>query len=119
AKMPIWQGGRLLPSLWFPAIGIITAAVLLRHRLKQEFSGANAAALFLSADLLLAVGYLSYQQYRGIPALGYYFHSSFMLPFAFLVLGISFWPAVEKMSPVTYVVTCAVAAIAFAAVWYE
>jgi hypothetical protein len=118
-KLAIFAGGRLVAWLWFPALSIVTAMALLPGRLKQEFKGANAAALLLSADLLLASAYLVYQQSRGIPALGYYFHSSYVMPFVFLVIGISFWPAVDAMSAGVYAATCLAAAAAFGALWFD
>jgi len=37
-----------------------------------------------------------YMQFRGSPALGLPFYASYLLPFTFLVIGTSFWPAAER-----------------------
>jgi hypothetical protein len=119
AQSGIWEAGRLASWLWFPAVSIIAAIVLLPSRLRQEWRGANAAAVLLTLDLLLAAGFMAYQQQHGIQALGQYFYASYLLPFVFLVAGISFWPAADKMSLRTFVLTCAAGAAIFAALWAD
>jgi hypothetical protein len=58
-------------------------------------------------------------QYRGSQALGYPFYASYLLPFTFLVIGTSFWPAAEKVSRARYLLICCIAAVICGAVWYD
>jgi hypothetical protein len=62
---------------------------------------------------------MAYQQYRGIAVLGIYSYASHLLPFVFLVIGTSFWPAAEAMSPRAFVLTCCATAVVFGAIWYR
>ena len=95
------------------------ALLLLPSRARRELSGRNAAALLFSAQLLLAFAYMVYLQSRGNTVLGHHPYVSYLLPFSFLVIGISFWPAVETMSLRAYVIVCSATAAVFAAVWFE
>jgi hypothetical protein len=116
-KFKLWIDGGLVPCLWFVAVAVGTALATIPSRLKYEFKGTNAAALVFSVQLLLVVSYMAYQQSRAIPGLGSYSYASFMLPFTFLVAGISFFPGVDRMTPGTYGVTCCVAALTFGGLW--
>jgi len=62
---------------------------------------------------------MAYQQYRGIAVLGQYTYASHLLPFVFLVIGTSFWPAAEAMTPRAFVLTCCATAVVFGAIWYR
>jgi hypothetical protein len=77
----------------------ITAISLLPARLRKGVVRHNAAGLLFSAQLLVTVAFMAYLQYRGIAVLCQYTYSSHLLPFVFLVIGTSFWPAAEAMSP--------------------
>jgi hypothetical protein len=116
---PVWADHHLAPWLWPAVAGSIAALLLLPSRAKRELAGRNAAALLFSAQLLLAFAYMAYLQSRGSTVLGHHPYVSYLLPFAFLVIGISFWPAVESMSLRAYVSVCSAAAAVFAAVWFE
>lgn len=114
-----WAGGQLVPWLW-PAVGASCVAMLmLPSRLRRELKDRNAVALLLSALLLIAFGYMALLQSRGSTVLGHHPYVSYLLPFSFLVMGVSFWPAADTMSLPTYVVTCSAAAVVFAAIWFE
>jgi hypothetical protein len=116
---PVWLEHQLVPWLWPAVAGSIAALLLLPSRARRELSGRNAAALLFSAQLLLALAYMVYLQSRGNTVLGHYPYVSYLLPFTFLVIGISFWPAVETMSLRAYVIVCSATAAVFAAVWFE
>jgi hypothetical protein len=62
---------------------------------------------------------MGFMQARGSVALGSPFYASYLLPFTFLVIGTSFWPAAEKISQARYVPICCMAAVVCAAVWYD
>jgi hypothetical protein len=113
----LWIDGALVPCLWFVTVAAGTALATIPSRLKQEFKGIDAAALVFSVQLLLVVAYMAYQQSRAIPGLASYSYASFMLPFTFLVAGISFFRGVDRMTPGTYVVTCSIAALTFGGLW--
>jgi hypothetical protein len=116
---PVWLEHQLVPWLWPAVAGSIAALLLLPSRARRELSGRNAAALLFSAQLLLAFAYMVYLQSRGNTVLGHYPYVSYLLPFTFLAIGISFWPAVETMSLRAYVIVCSTTAAVFAAVWFE
>jgi hypothetical protein len=115
----IWIGHALAPWLWFIVIAGGAGLVLLPYRLRRPLTGTNAAGLLFLAQFLPALGFMGYMQHRGSQALGFPFYSSYLLPFIFLVIGTSFWPAVEKISQARYVLICCVAAVVFGAVWYD
>jgi hypothetical protein len=115
----IWVGHQLRPWLWFSAIAVVTALVLLPFRARREFGGRNAAGLLFSLQLLLAVAIMGYTQGRGTPVLGISFYASYLLPFVFLTIGSSFWPASEKMGPRAFALISCAAAAAFAVFWYD
>ncbi|HYL76364.1 MAG TPA: hypothetical protein VEU96_19285 [Bryobacteraceae bacterium] len=115
----IWFQNQLVPWLWPAVAGCLTAIVLLPSVLRRPRSPAKHIALIFSALLLMAVAYMSILQLRGSTVLGHYPYVSYLLPFIFLVMGASFWAAAETMSPRTFLFTCSVAALAFAALWYD
>jgi hypothetical protein len=115
----IWENGGLGPWLWFGAVAGIATVLLLPSRLRKGAVGHNVAGLLFSAQLLVTVAFMAYQQYRGIAVLGQYSYASHLLPFVFLAIGISFWPAAEAMSRRAFVLTCCATAVVFAAIWYR
>jgi hypothetical protein len=115
----IWENGRLGPWLWFGVVAGIAAVLLLPSRLRKGAIRHTAAGVLFSALLFVTVAFMAYQQYRGIAVLGQYFYASHLLPFVFLVIGTSFWPAAEAMPPRAYVLTCCATAVVFGAIWYH
>ena len=105
--------------MWFGAVAAIAAVLLLPSRLRKGAARHNAAGLLFSAQLFLTVAVMAYQQYRGIAVLGQYPYASHLLPFVFLVIGTSFWPAAEAMTPRAFLLTCCATAVVFAAIWYR
>jgi hypothetical protein len=115
----IWTGHALVPWLWFSVIAGGAGLVLLPYRLRRPLTGSNAASVLFLAQCLGAIGLMGYMQFRGSPALGLPFYASYLLPFTFLVIGTSFWPAAEKISRAKYVPVCCIAAGIYGAVWYD
>ena len=115
----VWTEHQLLPWLWPAVAGCMAALLLLPSRARRELAGRNAAALLFSAQLLLAFAYMAYLQSRGSTVMGHHPYVSYLLPYTFLAIGISFWPAVDSMSLRAYVIVCAAAAAVFAVVWFE
>jgi hypothetical protein len=115
---PIWHDG-LVPWLWPAAAGSIIAIVLLLFSLRTSSSKLNVASAALFAQLLLAVAYMTWLQTRGSTVLGHHPYASYLLPFVFLVLGVSFWRGVEKLTSRTYVLICSASVLAFGALWYD
>jgi hypothetical protein len=115
----IWMNHALLPWLWFGVIAGSTGLVLLPYRLRRPLTGTNAAGLLFVAQFLLALGFMGYMQDRGRQSLGFPFYASYLLPFIFLVIGTSFWPAAEKISQARYVLICGVAVVVFGAIWSD
>jgi len=60
---------------------------------------------------------MGYLQSRGTTVLGHHPYASYLLPFVFLVAGVSFWKASEAMTPRLYFLICCSAAVALAALW--
>jgi hypothetical protein len=117
--LSIWIGHSLGPWLWCAAIAGSTGLVLLPYRLRRPLTGSNAAGVLFTAQLLLAIALMGYMQDRGSPVLGISYYASYLLPFTFLVIGTSFWPAAEKISRTRYVLICCIAAAVFGVVWHD
>ena len=115
----IWINHALAPWLWAGVIAGSTGLILLPYRLRRPLTGSNAAGVLFVAQMSLATAWMGYLQSRGSVSLGFPYYASYLLPFAFLVIGSSFWPAAEKLSPARYVLVCGVAAVVFGAVWYD
>jgi hypothetical protein len=115
----IWINHVLAPWLWFSVIAGCAGLVLLPYRLRRPLTGTNAAGVLFAAQWSLAIAWMGYMQGRGGVSLGFPFYASYLLPFTFLVIGTSFWPAAEKISQARYLPICCMAAVAFGAVWYD
>jgi hypothetical protein len=72
-----------------------------------------------SAQLLLALAFMAAMQLRGATLLGHYYYACYLFPFAFLVIGHSFWRAAEKMQTRTYAMACTAVLVLAAAAWYD
>jgi hypothetical protein len=114
----IWNEHRLVPWLWLPiASGVVAVASVCRWRGARK--PRDFAGLMASAQLLLAFAFMAAMQLRGITLLGHYYYACYLFPFAFLVIGNSFWRAAEKMQARTYAVACAAVLVLAAAAWYD
>ena len=115
----IWrEQGWLVPWLWLP-IASAAVAVASIYRWRGAANRRDLARSMVSAQLLLALAFMAAMQLRGITLLGHYYYACYLLPFAFLVIGNSFWQAAEKMQARTYVVACAAVLLLAAAAWYD
>jgi hypothetical protein len=115
----IWVNHELAAWLWPGVAGSITAISLIVTFARRASWRGNAAALLFSAQLLVSVLYMVFLQIRGTTVLGHYPYASYLLPFVFLVMGIAFWPAAQRMRFRTYILICCFAALTFAALWYN
>ncbi len=115
----IWYNHALGPWLWFSAIAVITAIVLLPFRARKEAGGRNAAGLLFSVQMLLAAAIMEYVQESGTPVLGLHYYASCLFPFVFLTIGSSFWLGSEKIAPRAFALTCCAAAVVFGIFWYD
>jgi len=116
---PVWHDHQIGSWLWFGAIAVVTAIVLLPFRARKEVGGRNAAELLFSLQLLLAVAIMGYLQQRGAAVLGVSYYASYLFPFVFLTIGSSYWPGLEKMGPRAFALMCCAAAVFFAIFWYD
>jgi hypothetical protein len=114
----IWFEHRLVPWLWL-LVAATAAAVVSVCRWRSAVKHRDFAGLMASAQLLLALVFMAAMQLRGITLLGNYYYACYSFPFAFLVIGNSFWRAAENMQARTYVVACAAALVLAAAAWYD
>lgn len=115
----IWIEHTLAPWLCSACVAGCAGLALLPYRLRRPLTGSNAAGVLFAAQLLLAIALMGYMQDRGSPMLGLSFYASYLLPFSFLAIGTSFWPAAEMIGRAKYVAICCMAAAVFGAVWYE
>jgi hypothetical protein len=115
----IWANHQVVPWLWPGIAGSFTAIAMLLSRTRSAEAGFNWAGRLLAAQLLLAVSYMAYLQNRGTTVLGHFPYVSYLLPFVFLVMGISFWPAARTMTLRAYLSICCVGGIVFVALWYN
>jgi hypothetical protein len=114
----IWREHRLVPWLWLPIASAAVAVISVcgwRGAVKHR----DVAGLIASAQLLLAIAFMAAMQVRGITLLGHYYYACYLFPFAFLVIGHSFWRAAEKMQARTYMAACAAVLVLAAAAWYD
>jgi hypothetical protein len=114
----VWRPQELVPWLWPAIFGLLTAIALFRSQWKSRTISRNRGGMLFGAMLLLAFLYLVYLQIRGNTILAFHPYVSYLLPFAFLVMGVSFWPAVGGMSTRAYVLTCCAGALLLGALWY-
>ena len=114
----IWREHGLVPWLWL-LIASAAVAVVSVCRWRSAVKHRDFAGLMVSAQLLLALAFMAAMQLRGITLLGHYYYACYLFPFAFLVIGNSFWQAAEKMQARTYVVACAAVLVLAAAAWYD
>ncbi len=114
----VWEAHRLVPWLWLPAAAAALGVVFV-CRWRSALSRRDPAALLFSVQLLLAFAFMAVWQMRGITLLGHYYYTCYLLPFAFPVMGHSFWRAAERMRTRSFVLACALALALVAAAWYD
>lgn len=113
----IFVNHELAPWLWPGIAGCIAAFALLLSSLRAKARFLKQPELLFCGQLLLAAAYMGFLQSRGSTVLGHHPYASYLLPFAFLVMGVSFWPASESMNRSTYMLICGVVFVAMAALW--
>jgi hypothetical protein len=113
----IWVNHELAPWLWPSISGCLTAFAEVWYGLRAKPRMLKRPAVLLSVQLLLAAAYMSILQIRGSTVLGHHPYASYLLPFAFLVMGTSFWPALSGMPRRAYIWLCVIAAAAMAGIW--
>jgi hypothetical protein len=114
----IWREHRLVPWLWLP-IASAAVAVVSFCRWRGVVKHRDIAGLMVSVQLLLAFAFMAAMQVQGVTLLGHYYYACYLFPFAFLVIGHSFWRAAKKMQARTYLVACAAVLVLAAAAWYD
>src|SRR5215471_17542375 len=112
-----WNGSGLVPWLWFTAAATVTAVIQLATRLRRPVKERNPAVALFSIQLLALVAIYLYLQ--PLRLLGLPFYASYLLPFAFLVIGASFWQAAAQVSQRTYLLICGAAVGVFGTIWYD
>jgi len=115
----IWNEHTLVPWLWFIVMGTAVAVFLLPLLWRRGARGTNRTALLFCGQLLLFAALMAYLQSRGITLLAHYYYACYLLPFVFLVVGATFWPATENMSVRAYLYTASAATLLFGALWYD
>lgn len=114
----IWREHGLAPWLWLP-IASAVAAVVTVCRWRNAVKHRSFGGLLASIQFLLALAFMAVLQLRGITLLGHYYYACYLFPFAFPVIGNSFWQAAERIAVRTYVVACGAALVLAAAAWYD
>src|ERR1035437_6603962 len=114
----IWREYGLVPWLWL-LIASAAVAVVPFCRWRSAVNRRDLAGLMVSAQFLLAFAFMAAMQMRGITLVGHYYYACYLIPFAFLVIGHSFWQAAEKMHTSAYVVACGAVVVLAAAALYD
>jgi hypothetical protein len=115
----IWAPEGLWPWLWFTALAALTAVVLLAFQMWRKAPERDAVSVLFFVELLLVLALMACVQSIGTPVLGLRYYASYLLPFVFPVIGVSFFTAVEKMNQRTFVLISCGAGVVFGAVWYD
>jgi hypothetical protein len=114
----IWRDRRLVPWLWL-LIPSVAVAVAFVCRWRGAARRRDLAGPMVSAQLLLALAFMAALQLRGVTLLGHFYYACYLFPFAFLVVGHSFWQSTGKMRTPTYVLACAAVLVLAGAAWYD
>jgi 4-amino-4-deoxy-L-arabinose transferase-like glycosyltransferase len=109
--------GSLAPYLWLIILGAAVAIPLLPVAWKEAVQRRNWAAVLFSLQFLASATLMAYLQSRGITLLGHYYYACYLFGPAYLVLAASFWPAAERMSARTWLITCCAATLLFGLFW--
>jgi hypothetical protein len=104
------------PWLLLPVVAAAMALLVLFMERRKWPNGFSVTAL-LSLQLLCVLAWMTYAQFRGRPELGGFYSANKLLPFSFLVIGARFWPEVEKVRLLDYVMFCLVAAVSLCYAW--
>ena len=114
----VWSGHNLQPFLWFGVAGVSISLALLPRRLRRGARRSSVPALVFSLQLCFTLASLVYMTRNGTQGLATRWYASSLIPFAFLVVGTSFWKGLDDLHPRTYLAICAAALAAFGFVWY-
>ena len=106
--------------LWFPLIGLITAAASIVLSLQSASAKSNVPVLLFAGQLVYAIAVFGFFQFRqSVSLLGIYYYASFLLPAVFLLLGVVFWHPLEQLSAGAFLLLCVAAAAASAIMWAD
>jgi hypothetical protein len=103
----------LEPWLWIPAAALGLAFLELIRRAGRLRTG------FALAYIAAVAAMCFFQFVRRQPVLGLSFYADYLLPFAFLLIGVSLWGAAEAMSGRQIIALFVGAALVFASVWAD
>jgi hypothetical protein len=92
-------------------------ALLVLFMERRKWPNGFSVTALLSLQLLCVLAWMTYAQFRGRPELGGFYSANKLLPFSFLVIGARFWPEVEKVRLLDYVMFCLVAAVSLCYAW--
>ncbi len=115
----VWGENGLSPWLWFGAAAALISLILLPTRLRERRRSTTTPALVFSAQCLLTLVYLSYFQRNQAHGLSYVYYAGYLMPFAFLVIGTSFWQGVDSMSTRAWLPVCGLAVAVPTFLWYD
>jgi hypothetical protein len=115
----VWGENGLSPWLWFGAAAALISLILLPARLRERRRPATAPGLVFSAQCLLTLVFLCYFQRNQAHGLSYVYYASYLMPFAFFVIGTSFWQGVDSMSTRAWLPVCGLAVAVPAVLWYD
>ena len=112
-----WTTHGLVPWLWITIITAVLAILMLPLHWCRLARGRSIALIF-SAQLLLALTFLAYLQFKmREPVLGLPYYASYLLPFVFLTIGVTFWQGVETLSGQAWSALCVLTVLISGAIW--
>jgi len=115
-RQGLWGSDGPSPWLLFPMIAAATALFVLYSERRKWVSGISVPVV-LSLQFLCALAWMTCAQLRGRPELGEFESANKLLPFSFLVIGAIFWPKVEKVRLLGYLIFCGCAAVTLGYAW--
>ena len=111
----LWTENGPAPWLLLPLVAAVMATVVLCT--ERNWRNHLSVPALLSLQLLCVLAWMAFAQLRGRPELGGFYSANKLLPFSFLVIGARFWPEVEKVRLLDYVIFCLAAAVSLGYAW--
>jgi len=115
----VWSGNSLSPTLWLPAAAACIAVFVLIRRMTGRGGTAANLPIVFAIQCLVTLAFLSYFQRTEAHGLSYTYYVSDMMPFAFLLIGTSFWRNFDRLSTSAWLAICGLAVAIFGFFWYD
>ena len=115
-----WTSRGPVPWLWFTGVAALTGMAVVLFRWRRRESGERTVLLLSSAQLFAALTLFLYLQYaQKVAVLAWPYYASYLLPFAFLVIGSAYWRGASAVSQRSFVWSCGLAVVLFGVIWAD